>query len=355
MIRAVEKLILEDTSSQDAVNFAQRRISILGLYQMVGLCEELGIDRASALAGTGIDASLLENPTAHISAQQEISFLNNIRSRIDLPHWGLLAGQRYRLSALGLLGAAVIHNGSGKEAVDFFKRYIHLSYTYFALKTQQLGNEFGLMLLDQYALGELRRYFIDRDFAFTVTAQRDVFPHQNFLKAVYLAYPEPPVRAPYDAFFKVPVYFGAEHSMLIWDVNFLEQKLPQANPLMLKFLEGQCDDLARRVQKSGGWVDEVRRILVSRQPMPKLDEVAEHFHMSPRTLRRRLADKNVQFQHLVAQAKQQQAFHLLRDTDFSIDAIAGKLGYSESAAFIHAFKNWTDMTPSQYRSRSREA
>lgn len=322
---------------------------------MVGLCEELGLDRASVLAGTGIDAAQLEDPSAHISSQQEISFLRNITSRIDLPHWGLLAGQRYRLSALGLLGTAVIHNSSGKEAVEFFKRYIHLSYTYFAVKTEQVGNEFGLQLLDQYPLGALRRYFIDRDFAFTITAQRDVFPHQNFLKAVYFAYPEPAVRAPYDAFFRVPVYFGAEHSMLIWDADFLEQKLPQANPLMLRLLEGQCDDLAKRVQKSGGWVDEVRRILVSRQPMPKLDEVAEHFHMSARTLRRRLADKNVQFQHLVAQAKQQQAYHLLRDTDFNIDVIAGKLGYSESAAFIHAFKNWTDLTPSQYRNRARKA
>jgi AraC-like DNA-binding protein len=32
--------------------------------------------------------------------------------------------------------------------------------------------------------------------------------------------------------------------------------------------------------------------------------------------------------------------------------VAQRLGYAEAASFIHAFRRWTGMTPSQFRARA---
>jgi AraC-like DNA-binding protein len=43
----------------------------------------------------------------------------------------------------------------------------------------------------------------------------------------------------------------------------------------------------------------------------------------------------------------------LADTDASITVIGGKLGYSESSAFVRAFKRMTGTTPAAYRKSVR--
>ncbi|HNL80312.1 MAG TPA: AraC family transcriptional regulator, partial [Agitococcus sp.] len=45
----------------------------------------------------------------------------------------------------------------------------------------------------------------------------------------------------------------------------------------------------------------------------------------------------------------QKAAHYLQCGQFSVDYIAEQLGYSESAAFIHAFQRWTGKSPSVFR------
>ncbi|HCB39696.1 MAG TPA: AraC family transcriptional regulator, partial [Gammaproteobacteria bacterium] len=40
---------------------------------------------------------------------------------------------------------------------------------------------------------------------------------------------------------------------------------------------------------------------------------------------------------------------LLLHSTLPIEAIANQLGYTEAAAFIHAFQRWANATPAKYR------
>ena len=75
--------------------------------------------------------------------------------------------------------------------------------------------------------------------------------------------------------------------------------------------------------------------------------------MSPRTLKRKLADHNTTFSTIRDEMRRQRALLLLDNRGLSIGEIAQKLGYSELPNFTRAFRKWTGVTPIAYRERAR--
>jgi len=72
-----------------------------------------------------------------------------------------------------------------------------------------------------------------------------------------------------------------------------------------------------------------------------------------RTLQRRLAAAGISYHEMVDAARKEAAARLLADPGLVISEVAYLLGYSEPAAFHHAFKRWTDETPQAYREMNR--
>ena len=79
-------------------------------------------------------------------------------------------------------------------------------------------------------------------------------------------------------------------------------------------------------------------------------EVAKQFHRSERSFRRQLQVEGIGWRQLRNDVLMEQARNLLAAGSYSIDQGAERLGYSERSAFCHAFKRWTGMSPSKYRS-----
>ena len=91
--------------------------------------------------------------------------------------------------------------------------------------------------------------------------------------------------------------------------------------------------------------------LIAKKPghIPSIEEVATSFHVSSRTLNRRLKDLGTTFKDLVAEVRKKLAIEYLRSPKNSIDEIAYLLGYQDSSNFSKAFRNWTGHSPTQYR------
>lgn len=83
-----------------------------------------------------------------------------------------------------------------------------------------------------------------------------------------------------------------------------------------------------------------------------LDEMARAVGASPRTLARRVASAlGTTPQRLVQRLRVARATHLIETTDESIDAIAGRVGYADAAAFRRVFRRETGETPLAFRTR----
>lgn len=78
-------------------------------------------------------------------------------------------------------------------------------------------------------------------------------------------------------------------------------------------------------------------------------EVAARLGLSTRTLRRRLAAEGVTYKTLVDEVRASLAVELLSSAGLSVEDTAIRLGYAESASFIHAYRRWKGVTPSAHR------
>ena len=82
-----------------------------------------------------------------------------------------------------------------------------------------------------------------------------------------------------------------------------------------------------------------------------LDTISEVIDLSSRTLQRRLSKLGTSFNQIQTEVKLDLATRRLAGNTTPIHDIALELGYNDTPHFSRAFRNWTGMTPSQYRAR----
>ena len=123
---------------------------------------------------------------------------------------------------------------------------------------------------------------------------------------------------------------------------------------LLGILEAHGDHLLAEKQAMGGLQGIVENQLVSALASGRVQaaEIANQLGMSVRSLRRQLAEEGTSFGEILDRVRQRLAHRYLEDERVSLQQAAWLLGYSEIAAFNHAFKRWTGTSPSRARQSS---
>ncbi|MCA9623199.1 MAG: AraC family transcriptional regulator ligand-binding domain-containing protein [Myxococcales bacterium] len=171
---------------------------------------------------------------------------------------------------------------------------------------------------------------------------------------VALALPPPAQADTHRRFFGCPIAYDAEASTCwipreVWDAP-LERREPALRRLLERHAEAQLEQQRVDADPLAPIRNAIREQLT--EGPPKLEEVARGVAMSARTLQRRIRDAGTTFQAVVEQERQCAARAYLADPRLGVADVAYLLGYSESSAFVRAFKRWTGSTPAQYRAPS---
>ncbi len=334
-------------------NKIRQQQSIISISLLVKLAEEYQFSAMPILAEAGISPELLQDPKAKISLQQEFDFVQMMLNQINDPDVGFKAGQCYKLNAFGNLGLAAASSEKVDDAIQFFLKYISLSNTHFDISLVKDNNIAILRFKDQYDLKRLKRFYIERDFSFSMISTRDMFPRtlpgQKF-KTIHFDFECPTNVAHYEALYGCPVKFSMPYNEIQFDQRYLDQALPQANNLARKLFEAQCESQKVEVLGPEGYVEKIRQMIQqSDSAIPNLEDIALQFHVTSRTLRRKLKLEGYTFQTLLSEELSRKAIHYLEATNLTVEQITHRLGYGESASFIHAFKRWTGKVPGDYR------
>jgi AraC-like DNA-binding protein len=80
-----------------------------------------------------------------------------------------------------------------------------------------------------------------------------------------------------------------------------------------------------------------------------LGDIANRLALSERTLRRRLRALGTSYNKILQDVRSSTAKEWLRDSNLTMESIAWRLGYTETANFRHAFKRWTGQSPQAFR------
>lgn len=318
---------------------------------LIDFAQSKGVEVDTCLRDTNICLSDLKDPYQEIDAEQELVMVRNIVSVLgNDPGLGLEAGLRYKLTAYGLWGFALISSRNLRQAMELGLRYLDLSYAFTGLEWEECGELSKLIISADNLPLDTKRFLLERDAAATMTMQKEIFSQSIPFKALHFTFPEPECVAVYEDVFGVIPTFSASQNQVIFESSFLDLPLPKANAQTQKMCEEQCRLILNKRQMRSGVSGKVRDLILAEPGyFPDMEEVAPQLFVTSRTLRRQLKEEGTTYRQLVEEVRQSLAEELVLIGSVTFDEISDRLGYADLSNFFHAFKRWTGMSPTLFR------
>jgi len=304
-----------------------------------GLLAEFGVEPASILHRAGIAPALLEDPEQRLPFATVGRLLEEAALATGCEHFGLLTGQRAGGAVLGLAGRLAIHArtvGAGLRAM-IVHFHLHDRGAVAMLATRG-GREAELAYVVQQADVPGTVHILDGAIAIAHQLLQAMCGPGWHPVEVTLARRRPSDIVAYRRYFGCPVHFDSPCSAIVFDQRWLAEPMSVASGLA--------------TQSPSSMASQVRDALAAMVigETPSAEHVARFLGTTRRTMHRRLAEEGTAFHVLLQEVRCQLACLLLTDTRMPLAEIAATLDYSEAAAFSRAFKTWTSVTPSRYRS-----
>lgn len=327
--------------------------SIFGmLYTLQGL-EAEGIPCDPILSEHGLSLKQLD-PSSLIDRSRELAIYQQLLDKQTPNDLGLKLGATFGLAGYGPYSMLLMTAANAFEACKVGLKYQDLTYLYGHMGFSMGKDRSELYIEPQTLPLEVEQFIIDRDLSGMMKMVEDINHQlgQNIqVHEVHLPYPMPDNTEPYRQRFGCPVLFNQTRSALITDNALLTQTFPQANQLTHQHYQAQCEQLLAEQSRYGDSLSckVSQYISLFTHHFPSIQDVCLHLSIPERTLRRRLSEEGTRFQSLLDATRLEKAKAWLQQGDVSMETIAQRLGYAEPAAFNHAFKRWTGLSPSTYK------
>ncbi|GAB3278091.1 AraC family transcriptional regulator [Parahaliea aestuarii] len=326
-----------------------RSISVYFARAILENAVSRGLDPAELLRRNRISPRLLHEPNARISIERFADLQVSTMLAMDDESLGY-ANRRHPVGCWSMMCHAVIGSETLGQALARHCRFYQLID--FDMHPEFIVDEdtatvrvFSQQItpLAPY-MAELTLFNVHRFASWLV---QEHLPVQQ----VKLSYPMAADANDYRHMFLAnPVSFEEEECAMVFSRALLEKRITQNEQNLRHFLRHPVLIMMTENYARNSWTTRVRE-LISRNmlAMPELPEVAAQLEMHPQTLRRRLSAEGTTFKDIKNQLRRDTALHFLGKRGLSIEEIAHRSGFSESSAFIRAFKGWTGVTPYSYR------
>lgn len=147
-----------------------------------------------------------------------------------------------------------------------------------------------------------------------------------------------------------------DSNVIVFDNADLEKNFLTQNNVMWEFLEPGLNLQLSKIMDDDSFKQIVEATLIKKIPSGSfvISDVAESLGTSVRTLQRKLSAENVSFNQLVKNAQKLLSFNFLSQKNLTLEEIAYLVGYSDVSSFSRAFKKWSGMTISDYRTEIKK-
>jgi len=319
---------------------------------LVSLAAEHGVAASRCLRGSSISIETLDDPSCEVEASQELTVIRNLlRELAHVAGIGLDAGQRYRLTAWGILGYALLSSRSLRSALEFAVGNLDLTFAFVRFEVTGVADGICITLDDAGVPEDCRQFLVERDAVVAVALCQQLLLKPVPIQRASFRFDRPAYWKRFKQAFPGPVVFGEPAHRIVIAREWADQPLPHADEQALRVCQEQCQEILDRRRVRARMSERVRQYLLRPRRGNQMDEVAAGLGVAPRTLRRQLYTEGTTFRQLVEEVRETLAEEMLAHR-MTVGEIAERLGYSERASFVHAFKRWKGLSPTQYRRRS---
>jgi len=319
-------------------------------YVFQHMCN-LGVNPELLLKDSGLRADDFLLPSRMLNLWQEQQVLSNALAHSTSRRLGLEVGLNVRVSAIGLLGYAMMTAPTLRAGLELPLSLPAVLGTYFDLNLDVLHDEACFTAVQSRGTYELEPFLTEVCFGSFKSMVEDMLYSEIQLSKVCLSYAaDEGMKEDYEAAFQCPVLFDQATSMVVFPVDTLNSKLPLTDKLCHLSVVELCHIQNRELNANREWLELLRDIISNNliNP-PNLDELAEKMRCSSRTLRRRLQTQNTSYRTLLDELRFEKAKELLQNTTMSIENIAECIGFSDSAGLRRAFQRWRGVPPNSFR------
>ncbi|ATO20255.1 AraC family transcriptional regulator [Acinetobacter sp. LoGeW2-3] len=330
--------------------------SILSLMYLIQGMRKAGIALEHKLDNIGLRIDDLD-PTSIIHPSLEYDVLKVVGEGIA-PETGISIGQHYALAGYGPLLMLLVTSPTVKDALIHGIRFQQLTHLTGKMSFKQAEHRIALCYRPnnmQDSLGQL-------------VAQAEISGTYKFIQDLYkmmgLSVPEVRIELPFSKpeemqqlqlyydYYGHQVQFDAEQAAFGFDEAVLDVKIPSADEATFKLYEEKCIAELERLHEDEQTPSLIQRVQdyleLQSGGMPTMAETAQALNIPERTLRHQLQQLNTSYKQIREDIIKDKALRMIEYKQYSIEMIAELLGYSEPAAFNHAFKRWFGQSPRQY-------
>ncbi|MNW45273.1 HTH-type transcriptional regulator VirS [compost metagenome] len=298
------------------------------------------------------DIHLLSDVEARIR-ESELERLNLAAAKYaEDENFGLHQGQLTDLADLGILGYVMMHSERILDALQAYQRYHVILCSGYNLEWEEQGNDLVLRICRPHSL-PISRYCLDDMVSSVYHLLLRMSQRPVPLRELQLTYSAPEDLSAYISLFGIEPKFGGKEAYFRMDREVLQFPMMYSDPRLLKSFEAIAEEIKTKLVRGKSWSDQLREWMLTCLPgfFPTLQQSAEAFAMSPRSLQLKLSEEGTTYQQLSASIRMEMAKAYLKHQEYSSSDIAYLLHYSEPSAFHNAFKKWTGFTPGQYRAK----
>lgn len=336
-------------------DLAQESDKILRNY-LHRLQDVLGNERKSLLDGAlnsvGLKwKHLKEQPLQQQQFGEIISYLR----RNGIPEITLKLFNHLMLPDFGLYGYALASSDNLQKACEIASQYLRLTSDRFQEHFYIEGDRAILECLPNPLYRHQRIDICEEFIAGNWRGFHLLLPDSIDLSQIKICldYPAPDYQHHYKALFSCKVNFGGDKVHFIFPAAWLASEITTADADLVALCQAQCESLLDPEKNTHELINKIRNLVMQeRHFLMTLDQAAQRYCMSPRTLRQHLYDLGTSFKDIVLDLRMQIAKQYLESTYIPIKEIAYLLNYSQPSAFQRAFKAYFDISPKQMRKTS---
>jgi len=269
------------------------------------------------------------------------------------PCFGLTAAAQWHATTWHGLGYAWLASSTLEEALRRITRYGAVLSTAADFRITRKQNELRLTLSGKKGSAvKAADAVIDAALANVVHMCRATYGPDFRPSLVEFVHGGDGCRQKRREFFKAPVvYRGAENALEI-AADVVAKPLATANADLAHANERVIADYLAQLGRDST-VARVQAKLIDGLSSGDItaQRVAESLFISQRTLQRQLAREGTSFTAVMEETRRELAERFIRDQSLTLIEITFLLGFSEISSFSRAFKRWTGLAPTEFRSQ----
>ncbi|WP_426142589.1 AraC family transcriptional regulator ligand-binding domain-containing protein [Pseudomonas sp. DWP3-1-2] len=321
---------------------------IPGHYQpasLIDLALSRDIDSHRLLRGTGLFHEDILAGQTRLSPQQFLALIGNSRRLLDADDSSFLFGQRLLPGHYGAASHALRHAQNLHQALDTLVQQQALLCPLVSPRLLMDDKHAYVYWLNSCGAGEQWRFLLEASMTSLVSMSRWLSGERLPWECSF-SHAEPRYVEQYWVHLGEQTEFQRPVDMMRIPRRFLAAPWPDASATAGQVARQEAQGQISQLGFEASFLDCVYRYLQTHiRQAPSLERLAQHFAMSPATLKRKLQKHDTGFQQQVDLVRKHMALYLYQFRGFSSEEVAEYLSFNDAANFRRSFKRWTGSTP----------